>query len=82
MVGDWVEIPAPLIGERLLQFVRNHKNHQQIVILKEDQIRKLTGRVQYYNQKPTLSTIDIDEGQDNEEKACFQAAKAGSQITA
>lgn len=45
MVEDWIYIPDPLIGERLLKYFRDHKNHQQIVTMKDGQIRALTGRV-------------------------------------
>lgn len=49
MIGDWVKISAPLIGERLLQHIRNHKNQQQIVTLKDNPIRTLSGGMQFYN---------------------------------
>lgn len=59
MVGDWVEIPAPLIGERLLQYIHDHKNHQQIVTLKKDLIKLLTGKIQYNWSSTTTRGSDF-----------------------
>lgn len=51
MVGEWVEIPAPLLGQRLIHYFRADQHHQKIFTLKENRICHLGGRVTFHIQK-------------------------------
>lgn len=55
LFGDWVEIPAPLIGERPLQYARDHKDNVHIVTFKDEQIPSLSGRAHFFNRQQTSS---------------------------
>lgn len=47
VIGDWVEIPSPLTGERLLQYVGDRKDHMHIETPKNEHIRNLSRRVYF-----------------------------------
>lgn len=47
MIGDWVEFLAPLLGERLLQYVRAKQNNQQFATINDDHMFHLSSRVTF-----------------------------------
>lgn len=60
--------------------MRGHKYHQHVVTPKDEKIRSLSGRAQFYIQQQATGKNGIDIFQDNEEKAIRQASKAPAQL--
>lgn len=56
VVGEWVEIPAPLLSERLLQYIQVEQHHQLFITLKDEHIRHLSSLVTFYIQKIQAAT--------------------------
>lgn len=77
-----ISAPAPVIGEKILQLIREQQYMSQIIILKDEQNAHLTQRVVHYNMKFEASSSEISDAHTREDAPVHESKAARRALTA